>query len=127
MVGQQTLLAQLDAESRRSMMQSTDQHMLAYAKYTFDKDKIKLSGIYFGGLFNSKTEAEINAKNCVNATKNGTVFPIIRPLELEHNSHRDAFLNAIYSIVEKVESQNNTMQETQEILSRTYNRAYKKR
>ena len=57
-------------------------YMVAYAKITEDKRKgISLQGVYFGGIGETKEDAERIARKCVNEIRGGTVIPKVLKLQ----------------------------------------------
>ena len=60
---------------------ANQQIMVAYAKVVEDKDDgIYIQGVFFGGLANSRDEAEKIARDCVNGIKGGTILPRLIPI-----------------------------------------------
>lgn len=91
-----------------------EKYMVAYAKVVVDKDEgILLSGVFFGGIGDTKPEAELIAKECVNTIRGGTILPRVIKLE------RDGLvIDSLYDMTEKFERIVNQMVETDEIAKR---------
>lgn len=95
--------------------------LVAYAKIVVDKDNgISLAGVYFGGVGDTKDEAETIARECVNTIRGGTILPKV--MILEDNGQ---VLEALYDATDKFERVTKNMVEADATVNRA--RAKKKR
>lgn len=92
----------------------SEKHMVAYAKVVVDKEEgIVLSGVFFGGIGDTKEEAELIAKECVNTIRGGTIIPRVVKLD------RDGLvIDSLYDVTEKFERIISQMVETDAIAKR---------
>lgn len=96
-------------------------YLVAYAKIIVDKDNgISLAGVYFGGIGDTKDEAEVIARDCVNTIRGGTILPKVMPLE-----DNGQVLEALYDATDKFERVTQNMVEADATVNRA--RARKKR
>lgn len=59
--------------------------IVVYAKIIEDKiSDVQLAGVHFGGVANSKTEADKVARDCVNSVKGGTIMPKLYEVSGKH-------------------------------------------
>ena len=94
-------------------------YLVAYAKVIIEKEDIKLQGVYYGGMGETREEAEFLAKDCVNNIKGGTIMPRIVPLD------NYDFIDAMYDITDRFERIVNDMVEMNKTLLRSNKRRNK--
>jgi hypothetical protein len=97
--------------------------VIAYAKVVEDKeDGVYMTGVYFGGIANTKTEAEKIARDCVNTVKGGTIFP-----RLIYTQHGNApVIQAMEAAAKRFHQLELQMFQAEEIMERTGSRTKSK-
>jgi hypothetical protein len=98
----------------QTIVTTVAKYMVAYAKLTMDRDDgIVLQGVYFGGLGNTKDEADTIARECVNGTRGGTIIPKVMLLNGQHQ-----MIEALYEVTEKFEKLTGSMNESDSIINK---------
>lgn len=89
--------------------------VVAYAKILIDKESgVLLQGVYFGGLGNDHSEAEMIARECVNTIKGGTILPRVYRITTEYS-----LIDALYEAADKFEQMTIEMKKADDILNRS--------
>lgn len=109
-----TTLPSPPARAQLRGIEMADKFLVAYAKIVVDKDEgIALAGVYFGGIGDTPTEAEMIARECVNTVKGGTILP--RVVKLQGDGQ---VVDALCDATEKFERVTADMVESDRIISR---------
>lgn len=97
------------------------EYIVAYAKFVECKDNgSELSGVFFGGVGCTQEQAEIIARDCVNAARGGYILPKIVELTGPHQ-----VIEALYDVEEQFEKLQKQMVECHSTIARTNSRKKK--
>jgi hypothetical protein len=99
-----------------------EKYIVTYAKITMDKTQgVQLHGVFFGGIGNNWTEAELIAKECVNTIRGGTIIP-----KIVHIKTRNKLIAAMDEATNKFEKLTKQMSESDNIMKKAQERKKKK-
>ncbi len=91
---------------------ANEKYLVVYAKLAIDKENICLHGIYYGGMADTRDEAELIAKDCINTIKGGTILPRIAPFT-------NNFIDIAYNITDRLTQIAQEMKEMNEMLMKS--------
>ena len=87
--------------------------IVLYAKVQINDDGIIMQGTFFGGVSQSKKDAEIIARDCVNTIKGNTILYYIA--ELDKN---EQLVDKCYEAIDKFDRTHRQMIEANSIIKR---------